>query len=195
MSLTRRVLTVVAGACAVLGPAGAASAATLALHDPSGDVWSQDMSGSGYVAAGSKVNTDLVRTSFRHGPRNLVVTNKYVDLRRVGGGFFYSFRLRTNEHVRRFAFISAGPQQWRGHLDLIRPNGDPSGCDGATKQIDYDLDTITVTVPRSCVSNPRWVQFTAEADSFSRDGSSLYTDNPHNDQAQYRGWTTRIRQG
>jgi hypothetical protein len=187
-------------ATAILGPAGPASAERLALTDPTNDVWAVDITGSGdgnFVPADppTQVNTDLTQTSFRHGPGKLIVRATFDDLRRVGGGYEFGFNLRTNAKVHRFAYIDAGPGHWRGQLFVGRPNGDKVKCAGKSREIDYEQNTVTISVPRFCANKPRWVQFNAAAFSIDDGETHIYTDNPHNEEAQFNGWSDRIRRG
>jgi hypothetical protein len=140
-----------------VGTAGTAAAQTLTDVDQRGDVQSFTMESEEPAPAPTVANGDVVRTVFNHAERRVSVRVTYADLLRIGQFRSDSLRLVTNEGVRREVSVFAGPGMWRGQADMVRPSGRPVDCDVAHK-IDYDRNVVTVSFPRSCVSNPRWVR-------------------------------------
>jgi len=66
-----------------------------------------------------------------------------------------------------------------------------------THLVDYANDQVTVSIPRSCLSNPRWVQVTIGAMSVKRDFSASFLDNgqnaSHRDPSATPDWSARIK--
>ena len=156
-SLRRGVLTLAISAGLAVGTAGTAAAQTLTDIDQRGDVQSFTMESEEPTPAPTVANGDVLRTVFNHAEQRVSVRVAYADLRRVGQFRSDSVRVVTNEGVRREVSAFAGPGMWRGQADMVRPSGRPVDCDVAHK-IDYDRNVVTISFPRGCVSNPRWVR-------------------------------------
>ncbi|MGZ4437721.1 MAG: hypothetical protein ACXVWU_00195 [Nocardioides sp.] len=197
----RAALPAVVAALVVTVTAGAASAASLTVKDPTGDTWQDTTTGSGdsYKAAGSHANTDLVRTVVRHTTTRLVVRATYADLTKSGPRLLFFFRLRTNEGLRRDSGVDT-VGSLSGTQHLTKPNGSSNlPCKGLSHTVDYSLNQVTVSIPRSCLSNPRWVQVVIGAMTLSGDPSVVYLDNGQNttsnDPTNPALWTKRVYKG
>ena len=153
----RGVLTLAISAGLAVSTAGSAAAQTLIDVDQRGDVQSFTMESEEPTPAPTVANGDVLRTVFNHAERRVSVRVMYADLRRVGQFRNDGIRVVTNEGVRREVSVFASEGMWRGQADMVRPNGEPVECDIAHK-IDYDRNLVTVSFPRSCVSDPRWVR-------------------------------------
>ncbi len=183
LSLGRTISTLALAAGLALGTAGAAAAQTLTVTDARGDVRAYDMESeqeTSSPAPGVK-NGDILRTVFKHSDRRVSARLKFADLQRKGAMSGYVARVVTNENVRRDVIIFAGPRQWRGDAQMTRPNGNPVDCD-LKHAINYDTNVLTVSFPRSCVSDPRWVRL--GAGSFWMNG---VTGTAYQDDAQLSG--------
>lgn len=184
---------------ATLLPAPAASAATLAAPDAAGDVWKSTFdpqtAEETVEPAGSQVNVDLVRTVVKHTDTRLVVVARYADLAKSTNRFFVYSQLRTDEGVKRDIGIDA-TMRWSGTAFLMGPRGEVR-CDGLRHSVDYAADVATVSVPRSCLSKPRWVQTRTGAIGFPADGAGdeAYLDSASDDTADEPSWTARVRRG
>lgn len=184
---------------ATLLPAATASAATLAAPDTVGDVWKSTFdpeTGAETVEpAGSQVNVDLVRTVVKHTDRRVVVVLRYADLARSTNRFFVYTQVRTNEGVKRDLGIDA-TMRWGGDAFLMGPRGEVR-CDGLRHSVDYDADVATVSAPRSCLSNPRWVQTRTGAIGVPVDstGDEVLLDSASDETAAEPTWTARVRRG
>ncbi len=188
LSLGRALSTLALAAGLAVSTAGTAAAQTFSVRDAHGDVLAYDASGdaetAGTPAPGVK-NGDVWRTVFKHADRRVSARIKFADLRRKGVMSGYIVRVVTNEKVRRDVVIFAGPQQWRGEAQMSRPNGNPVECD-VKHAINYDTNVITLSFPRGCVSDPRWVRM--GAGSFWMDGAM---ETAYQDDAQLSG---RVRE-
>jgi hypothetical protein len=195
----RRLAVIVACALALtLALPLSADAASRTYRDGTGDVWAMDPSGDGrHNRARERRHGDIVRTTFRHRQRQVVIRTRFADLGRRGGRYGVVVRLRTDEHLARWVRLSAGPGEntWRGRTQSYqRDNVTPVDC-ATTHRVDYTDDTVVVRVPRSCLGQPRWVQGTQGVVTFS--GGRVFTDNPVDDgpTAHLRGYSPRIRRG
>lgn len=185
----------------LVGTSVAAHADVTTVRDSTGDV-SQgrvDMQG-GYVYQADLREGDFVSTTFRHGPRDVVVTSRFRDLARVGDLHLYFLRLQTGRKLYREVLVQAGPHAWQGRHLVTNRKGERVRC-AATHTIDYDRNVVTVRVPRRCLGNPRLVRGTA-ADAWTRpdaeDSSQpdyVHLDNPHNRGVDADTWTRWIRRG
>lgn len=183
---------------ATLLPAGA-SAATLATADPAGDVWRStfdpETEEETVEPAGTQPNVDLTRTSVTHGASRLVVKARYADLERSTYRFFFFAELRTNEGLRRDLWVET-TMRWSGDSALFGRRGE-TRCRGLRHDIDYAADTVTLSVPRDCLSKPRWVQARVGAFAFAEDGegNDAYLDSATDETADEPAWSARVRRG
>jgi hypothetical protein len=199
MPLVRAALAaaaLVVSAGALVAPA---SAATLSIGDATGDTYlghydaGSDTTTS--ETAGSQVNVDLERVVVKHTSRVVVAKASYADLTRSGQQFMYALRLRTDDGLKRDVNVDtlfAGP---KGHVALSKPNGTEVSCRGLSHDVDYAADTVTVKVPRRCLSAPRWVEAFTAAIGFS-DTGDFYIDHGHMAGMQEKVvWSDRVRKG
>src|SRR5690349_14983772 len=92
-----------------------AHAEVLTVRDRTGDVSQGRVdSEGGYVYQSTIREGDFVSTTFRHGPRNVVVTSRFRDLGHVGDLHLYFLRLQTGRKLYREVTVQAAPGQWRG---------------------------------------------------------------------------------
>jgi hypothetical protein len=192
-SLVRAALTLVVATLVTL-PA-AASAQTRTIDDATGDVFTYDTEGDTYAPSEQQVNVDLDDVVVKHAARKIVVRASYVDLKKTDGMVQYVLRFRTNEGLKRDVTVMAGGLfPAKGVVMLAKPNGDEVRCRGLQHDVDYGADDVTLTLPRRCVSNPRWVQaFTAAA--YTAD-SGDYIDHGHiSGMKEKIMWSKRIRRG
>jgi len=157
LSLGRTALTLALAAGLTVTTAGTAAAEGLTVRDKRGDVQARDMETDEPVGKAGVANGDIVRTVMRHNDRRISVRIKYADLRKAGDGRGDVVRVVTNEGVRRDVQVFAAPGMWRGEAGMSRPNGKPVDCD-VTHKVDYGKNVTTLSFPRTCVSNPRWVR-------------------------------------
>jgi hypothetical protein len=184
---------------ALVVPAGTASAATLSIGDATDDTflgqYDEASDTTTYAPAGSQRNVDLEKVVVKHTARSVVAKASYTDLARSGHQFMYALRLRTNEGVKRDVNVDTLFSGWKGNVTLSKPNGNEVRCRGLSHAIDYAADTVRVTVPRRCLSAPRWVQAFTAAIGFSETGD-FYIDHGHRaDMVEKVTWSARIRRG
>lgn len=157
ISLGRTLTTLALAAGLGFATAGSASADDLAVKDAKGDMVTFDMDTETTTPAPGVKNGDVLRTVFHHNERRIAVRVKFNDLARRGQVLSEGLRIVTNEGVRREVSIFAGPHMWRGQTMMNRPNGNPVDC-AIKHNLAYDTNVLTLSFPRTCVSNPRWVR-------------------------------------
>ena len=157
LSLGRTLSALAVAAGLVVATGGVASAQTLTVNDARGDVHSLSGDSSTPVAEPDVKNGDILRTVLRHNRGRISARVKFADVNRTGDMRGDVMRIRTNEGITRDVSITAGPHMWRGTAEMSRPNGNTVKCD-IDHKIDYDNNLVTLSFPRSCVSNPRWVR-------------------------------------
>jgi hypothetical protein len=199
MRSTKAALLAGAVLAAVLVPAGAASAQKVAIDDSNADVWETAWDGDiKHVRVGSQPNVDLVSTVLRHGAHKLILTFKYAELSRSRTRFAAVSTLRFAEGSR-IGVVLHTFARWRGHMFLTEiHSGDRLKCANLEHAIDYTADTVALTVPRSCIGDPKWVEVNSFAYGSQEDpdtGAELhnYSDNAQNAGHGYRGWSERVR--
>jgi hypothetical protein len=182
---TAAVLATAAGL--TLGPTGTADAKTIYNTDARGDVAKFVGDSGGSLAAPNQRNGDIVRTKLWHATK-VGITSHFADIRRTGDVRADILELATNEGVVREVALYAAPGHWAGETEITGPRGGKKRCAGITHEIDYAANTVTIRVPRSCLSNPRWVRIgfaslvgternqTATVDDALRDGGMPASD-------------------
>lgn len=158
--------------------------------DPAGDVhgWSFDPEPPpcGTVTdwnATANTTNDITKLVVNHAAERVVLTLRFRDLR-ARGAHMTEFAIRTNERAY-VLDVDRMKTGGRTHFFLARqPNDIPEpdecggmglmfvglGCPGITGQIAPDLDVVKVSIPRPCLSKPRWVQVGARNHRFEDDG-------------------------
>jgi hypothetical protein len=126
------------------------------------------------VPAPGQVNGDVLRARLWHSSTRMGVKVVFKDLARTGALRGDFLRLVTKEGVKREVDVLAAPGSWAGRAEMDRPNGDRVRC-AVAHHTDYAADVVTISVPRSCLSNPRWVRMGYGAIT-SPDGATMYVD-------------------
>ena len=100
----RSVLPALAAGLLLTATAGAASAESLTVKDSAADTWQMDMSSDTetYTPAGSRMNTDLLRTVVKHtAPPRSSSAAPTRSSKKTGPELAFFFRLRTDEGLKR----------------------------------------------------------------------------------------------
>jgi hypothetical protein len=193
-----RVLAALTAAVLLLGvtavSAGAAQAGEQVLHDARADMWQSDFSGGPAREAPGTAAGDVRRAVFLHGPRNVVIRQKYLDLRRVGQYALYSVRLQTGSNLYREVRVETRPGSWGGTARVFNGRGDRTPC-ATTHRIDYDTNLLVIALPRSCLGTPSLVRGTATGYWADQSRQVFLMDNPHSERANPGGWTRWLRAG
>lgn len=194
-----RAALITAAVTAALLPPSAASAATFSNGDMVGDVvettYDPDTGEETVHPAGSETNVDLNRVVLRHTATRVVLIASYETLVRSTNRFFVFAEVRTHEGVRRDLGIDTSGR-WAGTAFIMRSARDVR-CPGLRHEIDYAADTAMVSVPRSCLSRPRWVQARVGAFGIPEggDGNQMFYDAGRNGSTDTPRWTARVARG
>ena len=165
LSLRAGLVALVAGA-ALLAPLSA-TAETVVIKDRTGDVWTMtedtETWETEFSKAGSVANTDIENVKIAHSARKVKVWARYADLRRSQDFVIFGFGVRTNESVRRDAYVFSFDRL--EDKFLVRRNGRLVTCRGMRAEVQWPQDEVELDIPRSCLSKPRWIQVRAFAQS------------------------------
>jgi len=170
--------------------AGVASAREVLLRDAVGDMWLQDQQGNVSEAPNSQVG-DVRQALFRHGQKNIVVRQRFVDLRRSGDYAQYVVRIESAKGIYRELRVEASSGSWAGKARVFNRRGDLVEC-STTHDIDYAANLVVMSLPRTCIGTPRTVRATAS--NYRSDVNHHFLmDNPHNTESSAQVWTRWLR--
>ncbi len=200
MSLRKLITVAVAAPALALIPV-VANAQIVTTHDAAHDVMSMG-------AEDDNINRpeplrsegDVLKMRVNHRSHVIRVTLFEKRLTRVhdGSAAFHVFALRTNKGKRADLSLIAFKGRLQGMSELFVQNREAK-CRGVRTYIDYANDSVQVSIPRRCLSNPRWVQVGAGTGYITDQGedSRIYADDANLD-AQIRDEITfgpRVRRG
>jgi hypothetical protein len=204
MTMSPRSAVLAGGAVlAAVFAATPAYADAVTVTDETADVWEavyhSDTDTTEFVSAGSVPNMDVESVRIRHLANRIVVKATYVELKREGVIFGGTSRLRFNDGPT-VGFSLDTYNRWGGESVLYESgSGDPIRCGGFDHSIDYAANVVEVSIPRSCVGNPRWVEATYMATGNVEDdtvdgGYRNYRDNGLNAGHSFSGgFSERVR--
>lgn len=186
LAVLASLLAVTASLAAIAGPAHADG---LAVRDGRGDVWR--ISPTGSRPAARMQNGDVSRTLFRHGADNVIVLSWYVGLARVGRYAQFTVRIQTDAGTYREVQVETSRSNRAGTARVFARNGNRVAC-RVGHAISYRRDTVRMAVPRTCLRDPAHVRATAASYWAQR---QVFTDNPHNREAEVAVWTRWLAAG
>ena len=133
-----------------------ANADSYVRHDAVKDVVAFDETEE-QTAAPDRSEGDIVTSGASHRPRKLRLAMGFASLTHASEFSGYLFTVRTNERKLRTVMVFAGPGMWNGQASMMSRHGRVK-CRGLATRIDYTAHRMSVTIPRRCLSAPRWVQ-------------------------------------
>ena len=153
----KRLSTVVIAAATglVLLVPAEAQAGSYVRPDAANDVSSSTDDGP-FVRTPSRIEGDIRSSGVGHLPRRVLVAIGFAQLTQTTELTGHLFRLRTNRGKVRWVTVVAGPGHWAGRTVMQKPSGRRVKCRLGTT-IDYAADRVRVSIPRRCLSRPRWV--------------------------------------
>lgn len=188
--MTRALAVLTSALLLVAMSAGVASAREVLLRDAVGDMWLQDQQGNVSEAPNSQVG-DVRQTLFRHGQKNIVVRQRFVDLRRSGDYAQYVVRIESAKGIYRELRVEASSGSWAGKARVFNRRGDLVEC-STTHDIDYAVNVVVMSLPRTCIGTPGTVRATAS--NYRSDVNHHFLmDNPHNTESSAQVWTRWLR--
>jgi hypothetical protein len=202
----RRCVGLLAGTLATLLLGSApAFAGELTAQDPSGDMqksigWDEDPD-STYQSAPRRRQGDIVRARFRHTNTNVVVKARFAELKRGNPDldlWDLFVAMKDQDGTKYDVFLSAGGYgNRRGNVQVFGPRRELK-CSTRHK-IDYEMNTVRLVIPRTCLHDPRSVRFRVGVflDTYDTalEKSIAYVDRLDGDSVSRRGWTSRMRRG
>jgi hypothetical protein len=195
-SISRVVVGLVAVTTLTATSAGAAHAQKLSYADGASDVHVFQADDT-TTLVGDVVNTDVRSVRIDH--RNLKLKAKfgYTDLTRTGVGFASVLHVLNSEGRQFDVVVAAGAASWRGGAVLQKPNGKELECASIRRSIDYDANTVKVSLGTDCLGEPRWVRVALEAVSIQAEDDLLYIDDAQHPDIPTQGTTgsRKIRRG
>lgn len=188
--MTRALAVLTAGLLLLAMSAGAASAREVLLRDPAGDMWRRDLYGGTFEAPNSHVG-DVRRALFRHDKRNIVVRQRFVDLRRTGDYAQYVVRIESASGTYREVRVEASQRSWAGKSRVFNGAGARVECK-VTHDVDYAANVVVMSMARTCIGTPGAIRATAS--NYRSDANHHFLmDNPHNSNPSVQGWTRWLR--
>ena len=128
------------------------------VPDAAGDVLVGGLGSAagGVAAAPENAITDIIRTTIEHGADVVTFEVVFKDLR-PGQYLDLTARVRTDGTGSRLpAQVSALAYRGKDRVDVY--DSGVSRCAGAAVTVDYRANTLTMTVPRRCLDDPRWIE-------------------------------------
>ena len=173
---------------ALAGPAVADSRTALDARD---DVVRVDEGGANPTPAPGASNADFISTTFTQTATRVVVKAEFTDLRRTGKRFSVWIDMRDPHRHRTTAGVVATRANRDGTAFLMTNRGRSITCPTRLK-ISYARNTVRVGFPRSCVDDPRYLQFRALSEEVRRTWKHAWLDNALSLNVDKRFWTRRV---
>lgn len=165
------VLVAAVAGLAVLQPV-TAHADSYVSHDAAHDVVVLDENGN-EVKDPSRLDGDILTSGVSYYGRRLGLSMSFSDLGHDTAFSGYLFAIKTNEHKRFVMSIFAAPGE--GWVATLSNRHGKVKCRGLSARVDYTADRVQTTIPRRCLSAPRWVQVASGALTGSPD-ETVYAD-------------------
>jgi len=172
MNLVRSAIVATAAAAVVLMPT-AAHADKYVHTDASGDVVSFDPESEATTVVPDRAEGDVVRSVVRHRAHKIVLTLAYRELT-AGPQVMHYYGIRTST-MKRYVALRTSASHPGGRVALFDSHDKKVRCKVGGK-VDYTANTATVSVPRSCLGNPRWVKVAMAQATFGTATSPFYVD-------------------
>lgn len=119
------------------------------------------------MAAPEKAITDIISTTVDHGADVVTVEVAFKDLR--PGQYLDLTAYVTTDGTGSRLPAQATAVAYRGEAVVHLYDAAGSRCVTATVTVDHDTNTVTMTVPRSCLDEPRWIEAEVTAATMNYD--------------------------
>lgn len=186
---------------AVLAPAAAASAKSLTIADDTADTWENvynpDTQSDDWYEAGNKLNTDITKTVIKHSATKITITATFDELKAKDARYGLVDKLRFDHGPKVVADVDTNGK-WKGQAFLYTDrSGAQIDCAGLTHAIDYTANTVEISIPRSCVGKPMWVEVAEFSVSNTSDaaGDHSYIDDAATAGHKFGTWSDKVRRG
>ncbi|MGD9959241.1 hypothetical protein [Nocardioides sp.] len=197
MAALRGAVVLLLGSSLVAAGCTAADPETrMSVADPQGDVFvgGPNLGGREAVAAPGNARTDILRTTVEHGDDTVTLRVVLRELRAMQY-LDVSAYVRTDRSGSSPWQLSALTYRRDSSIDLYGPG--ESDCPGLGADFDDATDTVTMTVPRSCLDDPAWVQVSVRAATMDYEarGEDRYADAVWEDDALQTGYSADTHYG
>ena len=157
------VLVIALAGCSETPPEETATSSS--VPDPEGDVVVAGLGKDRETVAAASGNTitDIIATTVDHGADVVTIDVAFSDLRprQYLDLSAYVTTDSTGSHLP--TQVTALTYLGDSSIDVYYGGDPPSRCKDATVAIDYDINTVTMSIPRGCVGEPRWIEVDVRA--------------------------------
>ena len=177
-----------AAALCLLLPTAPTSAQGFLRSDERGDLSRVGEDSDQFVPLPGRGYPDITRVRFTHRSDAVVVRAQFVELNPTGKFLFGGVQVRTPQ-LRRFFTVMAAEGSREGFL--FKDNQHP--CRVGIR-ISYADELMRISIPRSCLGDPRWVRVRFGASVLQHDGDEII-DNagaPRFDNRSPFPWSPRL---
>lgn len=158
----------------VAGLSSPAYAETHRATDSQGDVVAvNELDYTPIGPAPENADADITKSVVKHGRLRILVKVKLRDLTAVGGDGERQISVQLRAGWRQFSVVATKLPHGQTLLGT-GGNGAFADCRGVRQKFSAAEDRITVSVPRICLKNPRWIK--AQVEVSSTNGSIIYRD-------------------
>lgn len=157
MKLVRAAVLVTAALAVALTPTSA-FANRYTHTDATGDVLSAPATSSDIPTTKeqARTNGDVSWSTVAHKRHRVVMKMQFRDIAWNDETNAYLFVIKTRS-MKRFVTVVAADGIRGGKAIMTKPSGKHVSC-RMSRTIDYTANTVTLSVPRSCIGKPRWVR-------------------------------------
>lgn len=156
-------------------PAPAKPGSSASIKDATGDVWTFNTDSLEWEPVDAWPTADVTGAAGWHWSDSVQAAMKFVDLKKTDIQVF-SFQIRTPELTRVGGITILPKKEPKGIHYLETLKGAEVKAKGMTHKVSYKRDIVQISIPRSLLSNPRWVRVAMMNELYS--GSDQYADNP-----------------
>lgn len=155
---TMLVLVTALGGCSGAPPKEAVTRSS--VPDAEGDVVVSGLSKDRETvsAAPGTTITDIITTSVDHGADVVTVDVAFTDLRPRQYLDLSAYVTTDSTGSRLPTQATAVTYLGDSSIDIYYEGDPPSRCPAATVAVDYDINTLTMSIPRGCLGEPRWIE-------------------------------------
>jgi hypothetical protein len=159
MPVAKTLLTLAAAACVLAANAAPSQAATTSHRDAAKDVLSRSLYSDASPTKPEPAHPlgDILKTTISYGT-DLVVTTKFRSLRSTLDEQFSWFILPSDGDSPGYwtALLGVSKGKDKGDFTILDPIANQPRCGSAV--LDRAARTATLTIPGSCLGDPRWVK-------------------------------------
>lgn len=193
-SCTRLLTGAAAAALALSLVVVPAAAEQRTVRDARGDMIRVEEGGGDPRPAPGATIGDVVRTTFRHTDRRVIVRTKLAALERTGRRFTVWVDVQNGARRTWFVGVEATRRDRNGHTIFMTGRGHDVRC-AVRHRVNYADDVVRVSVPRRCLDTPRVLRFRLLTEHVRSSWDYAWLDNGLALSMDDRHWTRWLRRG